>query len=135
LSGGAIQLKILLPTRVFADERVSKVNAEGKDGHFSLLPRHVDFVSSLVPGILSYEIADTGEEIHAAVDEGTLVKQGATVWVSARDAIRGPELGELRQAVADRFQGLDERERTVRSAAAKIEAGFVRRFLEIQRRG
>ena len=64
-----------------------------------------------------------------------LVKEGQNVWVSARNAMRGTELGRLRKTIEDTFKVLDDREKTARSAMAKIEAGFVRRFLEIQLRG
>jgi F-type H+-transporting ATPase subunit epsilon len=64
-----------------------------------------------------------------------LVKDGRNVWVSTRNAIRGEDLGRLRKTVEEKFKVLDDREKTVRSAMAKIEANFVRRFLEIQRRG
>ncbi len=113
---------------------VEKVTAEAENGFFCLLPRHVDFVTALVPGILSYETAD-GEEIFLAVDEGILVKCADQVTVSARNAVRGMNLGALRKTVEKQFKAEDEHEKTVRSAIAKIEAGFVRRFLEIQRHG
>ena len=57
-----MQLKVLLPTQVLVDEPVSKVVAEGEDGSFCLLPRHVDFTSALVPGLLVFEPAGGGEE-------------------------------------------------------------------------
>jgi len=127
-----IHLKILLPDKVLTDAEVSKVSAEAPNGAFTLLPRHIDFVSALSPGILSY--TDTaGEEIYLAVDEGTLVKKGAEVLVSTRRAVEGPALEELHETVDREFKVLDDREKRVRSAAAKIEAGFVRRFLEIQK--
>jgi len=127
-----IHLKILLPDKVLTDAEVSKVSAEAPNGAFTLLPRHIDFVSALSPGILSY--TDTaGEEIYLAVDEGTLVKKGAEVLVSTRRAVKGPALEELHETVDREFKVLDDREKRVRSAAAKIEAGFVRRFLEIQK--
>jgi F-type H+-transporting ATPase subunit epsilon len=47
-------LKILLPERVVLDETVDKVVAESPQGSFGLLPRHVDFVAPIVPGLLSY---------------------------------------------------------------------------------
>jgi len=37
--------------------------------------------------------------------------------------------------VEEQFMVLDEKEKTARTAMSKIEAGFVRRFLEVQRRG
>jgi F-type H+-transporting ATPase subunit epsilon len=129
-----IHLKILLPDQILVDAQVSKVSAEAPNGAFTLLPRHIDFVSALSPGIFSY--SDTGadgeEEVYLAVDEGTLVKKGAEVLVSTRRAVKGPDLEELHETVDREFKVLDDREKRVRSAAARIEAGFVRRFLEIQ---
>ncbi len=45
-----MKLKVLLPTEIFINEEVEKVVAEADNGYFCLLPRHVDFVSALVPG-------------------------------------------------------------------------------------
>jgi F-type H+-transporting ATPase subunit epsilon len=129
-----MRLRVLLPTEVLVDEEASKVIAEAQNGSFCLLPAHIDFVAALVPGLLSFE-DESGEEVYLAVDGGVLVKEGQTVWVSTRNAVRGEELGRLRQTIEDTFTVLDDREKTARSAMAKIEAGFVRRFLEIQRRG
>jgi F-type H+-transporting ATPase subunit epsilon len=126
-----MHLKVLPPSEVLLDERVGKVTAEAQNGAFCLLPRHIDFVAVLVPGIFSCETAD-GEELFLAVDHGVLVKCGHEVTVSTRNAVRGLGLGGLRKTVEERFESLDEREKTVRSAMAKIQAGFVRRFLEIQ---
>jgi F-type H+-transporting ATPase subunit epsilon len=127
-------LKILLPTEVLLEEAVNKITAEASNGSFCLLPRHIDFVAALVPGLLSYEDKQ-GHEIFLAVDEGVLVKQGEEVFVSTRNALRGPDLGVLEKTVKEQFLSLDDREKTARSAVAKIEASFVRRFLEIQKRG
>ena len=126
-----MRLKVLEPNQVLLDETVEKVTAEAQNGSFCLLPRHIDFVAALVPGIFSCETAD-GKELFLAVDHGVLVKCGDDVMVSTRNAVQGLKLGDLRKTVEERFEALDEREKTVRSAMAKIEAGFVRRFLEIQ---
>ena len=129
-----MNLKVLLPAEVLVQEDVAKVTAEAHNGSFCLLPKHVDFVAALVPGILFFETAG-GREAFVAVDEGILVKCGEEVMVSTRTAVRGPDLGQLRRTVEERFKVLDDREKTARSAMVKIEAGFVRRFLEIQRHG
>lgn len=129
-----MRLKVLLPTEVIVDEEVGKIVAEAGNGFFCLLPRHVDFLAALVPGLLSFETPE-GKEVFLAVDEGVLVKCKQDVLVSTRNAIRGPDLGALRRAVEEQFTVLDEREKMARSAVAKIEASFVRRFLEIQKRG
>ena len=129
-----MNLKVLLPTEVLVQEDVAKVTAEAYNGSFCLLPKHVDFAAALVPGILSFETAG-GREEFLAVDVGILVKCDEEVLVSTRNAMRGPDLGQLRLTVVERFKVLNDREKTARSAMVKIEAGFVRRFLEIQRHG
>lgn len=129
-----MKLKVLLPAEVLIEEDVTKVVAEAHNGFFCLLPRHVDFVAALDPGILSYETG-SGHEVFLAVDEGILIKCGQEVLVSTRNAVRGPDLGQLRLTVVEKFETLDEREKSARSAMTRIEAGFVRRFLEIQGHG
>jgi F-type H+-transporting ATPase subunit epsilon len=108
-----------------------KVIAEAGNGSFCLESRHVDFVAALVPGILSFEKGD-GREVFLAVDEGILVKCGGDVLVSVKSAVRGGKLGELQRIVDEKFRALDEKERTAQTVMSKIEAGFVRRFLEVQ---
>lgn len=127
---GSMRLKVLLPNEILVDTPTAKIVAEAENGAFCLLPRHIDFVAALAPGILAYTDPD-GEERFLATDEGTLVKRGQEVLVSVRDAIAGPDLAQLRAAVAARYQELDERERKARSALAHLEADFVRRFMEL----
>ena len=45
------------------------------------------------------------------------------------------ELEKLKQIVDETFQVLDEKEKTARAAAAKLEADIVRRFVELRDRG
>lgn len=126
-----MHLKVLLPTEVLVDEVVAKVIAEAEDGFFCLLPRHVDFTAALVPGILMF-YPGAGDRQLVAIDEGILVKCGADVLVSTLNAVRGDELGQLRHTVAERFRVLDEEQRVTRTALARLEAGALRRFLELE---
>ena len=124
-----MRLRILLPTEVLVDEAVAKVVSEAENGAFCLLPRHRDFVTALVPGILTF--LDTNQiEGFVAIGEGILVKSGPDLSVSTRNAVRGTDLGILRDLVARRFGILNEKERIARSAIAKLEADFARRFIE-----
>jgi F-type H+-transporting ATPase subunit epsilon len=126
---GMLRLKVILPTRTLVDEAMSKVVAEAVNGSFGLLPRHVGFVSALVPGILIYSGAD-GEERFLAVDEGVLVKAADEVRVSTFNAVAGRDLKRLRQTVDETFLSLDDHEREARSALARLEAGTLRGFAE-----
>ena len=125
-----MRLKVLLPTEVLVDQSVTKVIAEAENGSFCLLPRHIDFVAALAPGILSFEF-ESGQEGFLAVDEGILVKCGAEVFVSTLNAVRNDDLNTLKQTVERQFRVLDEREKLTRSALAKFEASIVRRFKEL----
>ena len=125
-----MNLRVFLPTEILVSETVTKVLAEGENGFFCLLPRHIDFVSALAPGIVSFVLA-TGQEEFLAVDEGVLVKCGADVLISTGQAVRGAELGTLRQTVEEQFRVLDEREKLARSASAKLEADLVRQYIEL----
>ncbi|MDR4505076.1 MAG: F0F1 ATP synthase subunit epsilon [Candidatus Scalindua sp.] len=125
-----MKLKVLLPTEVFIEEEVTKVIAEAEDGSFCIKPKHVDFVAALVPGLLSFETTG-GREEFLAVDEGTLVKCGAEVLVSAANVVRGPNLGTLKDTVEKQFMIVDDRLKDVRTAVAKLEASFVRKFIEL----
>ena len=125
-----MKLRVLLPSRVLVDEAVGKVVAEAENGWFCLLPRHADFVAALVPGVLIFTSTEDAESL-VAIDHGMLVKCGAEVLVSAWRGARGGDLESLREIVAREFLELDDRERVARSALARLEAGVVRRFVEL----
>jgi len=126
-----MKLKIFLPTEVLLEESVNKVVAEAGNGAFGLLPNHIDFVTALVPGILSFE-STQGQEIFLAVDEGILVKCGSQVTVSTIKAIQGTDLETLHKTITEQFLTFDERQKKTRSAIAKLEASFFRGFLQIR---
>ena len=129
----SMRLKVLLPAQILLDQDVGKVVAEAENGSFGMLPRHIDFVAALPPGILSYTLANEGEKF-IGIDEGILVKQEKEVLVSVRNAVLGDDLSTLRDIVRETFIELDERERSGRSALARLEAGLVRRFMELEER-
>ena len=128
-----MRLKILLPMEVLVDEPAERIVAEAQNGSFGILPRHIDFVAALVPGVLTYTDAE-GRERFFGIDEGVLVKCANEVVVSTRNAVSGEDLESLRTVVRRRFLELDEREKSARSALGRLEAGVVRRFIDLQER-
>ena len=127
-----MNLKVLLPFQIFADKTgVSRIVAETREGSFGLLPHRLDCVAALAPGILTYETEADGE-VFVAVDEGVLVKTGRDVLVSVRRAIGGPDLSQLRETVEKEFLALDDQEKSVRQAVAKLETGFLRRLATLR---
>lgn len=50
-----IRLRVVTPTRLVIDEEVDEVTAPGELGEFGVLPNHIAFLSTLLPGVLSYK--------------------------------------------------------------------------------
>ena len=127
-----MNLRILLPFGVFAEQSdVMRVVADTTDGSYGILPHRLDCVAALVPGILIYEAKDSGT-VYVGIDQGVLVKAGAQVTVSVRRAIGGSDLGQLKDAVERDFLKLDEQERNVRNAVAKMESSLMGRMAEFE---
>ncbi len=140
MNSPGMTLKILLPSEVFATlEGVTRIVAETHQGSFGLLPRRLDCVAALVPGILTYstEAGKTGSgdevnkvnEVYVAVDEGVLVKAGSDVFVSVRGAFQDTDLSKLHEAVKQQFLSRSAEDESVRQALAKMESGLVRSLI------
>ena len=50
-----IRLRVVTPTSLVIDEEVDEITAPGELGEFGVLPNHIAFLSTLVPGVLSYK--------------------------------------------------------------------------------
>ena len=122
-----MSLKILLPFKVFADiKNVSSIVMETSEGSYGLLPQRLDCVAALVPGIFTYETE--GISHYVAVDNGVMVKAGAQVLVSVRNAVGGADLGKLGDLVKKDFKSEDENQKQVTTVIAKLERGFIYSF-------
>lgn len=109
---------------------MDRIRAEAIDGAFCVLPRHVDCVTALVPGLL--EFTADGQRRILAVDTGVLVKCGSEVLVSVRNAISGHEPGDLEERLRTELSSLDEHEKRARATIARLEADFVSQYYRMQ---
>ena len=50
-----IVLRVVTPNRLVLDEEVDEVTAPGELGEFGVLPNHIAFLSTLVPGEVSFK--------------------------------------------------------------------------------
>ena len=50
-----IKLRVVTPSRLVLEEEVDEVTAPGEMGEFGVLPNHIAFLSTLVPGEMSYK--------------------------------------------------------------------------------
>ena len=125
-----MKVTLILPHTIYGrHDEVSKLSAEGLEGHFTLLSAHIDYVSVLVPGIL--QLTAGNKEYIFAVDHGTLVKTGNSVRISCRNAVEGGDIIKLSQVVEEKFKEIDEMEKKARGALLGLEYGVIRRFAEL----
>lgn len=129
-----MKLQVVLPTRIFLQrENLSHMSIDTPAGNLGFLPRRLDCVVPISPGILACRRADTATEEFIAVDTGILIKTGSQVFVSVHHAVTSTNLAELEQIIHAEFEQLSEQEKLVRSISAGIETKLVRRFIELRR--
>jgi len=125
-----MRLKVVLPTKILIETAAIKVIAEAENGIFCLLPRHIDFVATLIPSLLSF-VSSQGQEQFLAIDQGILIKHGDEVIVATQNAVQGGDLGMLKKTVEQQFHLIDEREKTARSVLEKLEVNTIRHFIQL----
>jgi F-type H+-transporting ATPase subunit epsilon len=97
-----MNIKILLPSRILLDKKVTKIQAEATYGHFTLLSKHIDFVAPLVTGIL---VLTQEEKVsYVAIDGGLLVKKEQQVWISTPRGMLDDDLDVLRQNIEQQWE-------------------------------
>jgi len=127
-----MKLSVWLPSELLFEEEVVRIRARADNGWLGILPRHIDFVTALVPSVLTFEQRGKPEE-YLAIDHGILVKCGPQVRVSTRNAVRGMNLEQLRRDVETRFLEREELEKKARALEAKLETDLVRHLLEAEK--
>lgn len=127
-----MQVTLHLPTHTLFAGDATQLFAVAQNGGFGILPNHIDFVTALVPSVLTLTTPEGGEHVFG-IDEGLLVKKGHIVDVAVRRGVRGDDLDTLRDMVQETFVEMDENERLARSALSRLEANMVRRFAELRR--
>ena len=78
-------VKVVTPTGVVFEGRARQVTATGPRGEFGVLPDHINFITSLTPGLLKIEKEDGTVEAWVISGGLTEVKDGA-MTVLASDA-------------------------------------------------
>ena len=85
----------------------------------------------MVPGIF-YTLTEEDQEVYLAINEGILLKTGKDVTLATRNAVKGESLGSLKRQVEEDFKKINQQDRKARQALQKLEADFVRRFLDLE---
>jgi F-type H+-transporting ATPase subunit epsilon len=79
------QVRIVTPTGIVFEGEVERVTAVGPLGEFGVLAEHVNFITSLVPGLLEARLAG-GESKHWIVSGGLAEVKDGVMTVLASSA-------------------------------------------------
>ncbi len=97
---------LVTPTGVVAEGQAEEVSAIGPLGEFGVLPDHINFITSLVPGVLEARLPD-GEAMHWVVSGGLAEVKDGVMTVLASSA-ESPESIDATAAAAQ-AQDADEK--------------------------
>ena len=114
-----MEMKIVLPTSILLKQMVSKVIFDAQDRSFCLLPRHIDFISALVPSILTFQNLN-GIEQYLVHDEGILIKQDREVLVAIKHGLIENSLGSLKNRLEKEFQNIDIQEKKTKQLLTQV---------------
>lgn len=134
---GALELRIVTPLEIAAEEPALLVAGEDATGRFAILPRHEDFLTVLTVSVLRWRTPE-GHERYAAVRGGVFeVTGGRRVQVATPEAVLSDRLEELWPKVVERMRREAEQMAVERTAMARLELAVVRSlrdYLEARRR-
>jgi F-type H+-transporting ATPase subunit epsilon len=125
-----MRLRITTPLAVVVDEDdILSLRAEDATGSFGILPRHVDFLTSLAISIVSWQSKDETRR-YCAVRGGVFsVDAGRDIAIATREAIAGDDLATLDQTVLARLRTDVEAERTERVESTRLQLNAIRQIV------
>lgn len=89
-----IKLRVVTPSRLLLDEEVDEATAIGDLGEFGVLPNHISFLSTLVPGEMSYKQGATRRLLAVSGGYAEVLDNVMTVLASAAEF--GSEIDTVR---------------------------------------
>jgi len=95
---GTFSFTLVTPTGVVAEGQAEEVSAIGPLGEFGVLPDHINFITSLVPGVLEARLPD-GVAMHWVVSGGLAEVKDGVMTVLASSA-ESPESIDANKAAA-----------------------------------
>jgi F-type H+-transporting ATPase subunit epsilon len=80
-----IILRVVTPSRLLLDEEVDEVTAPGELGEFGVLPNHIAFLSTLVPGEMSYKQGSSKKSLAVSGGYAEVLENVMTVLAPAAE--------------------------------------------------
>ncbi len=125
-----MRVDLVEPQDIIFQGEATKVSAEGDNGFFAMLPKHIDYAVSLPPSILT--ITNGNKTRLFAHDQGILTKIGDHVRISCFRVIEGNNLKSLANVVKDEFFDIQEEEKKARTNLARLEGTVAKLILQLK---
>lgn len=127
-----MRLRVTTPVAVIEDASdIRHIRAEDETGAFGILPGHADFVTTLPTSVVSWR--DAQDQEHFVVVNGgvLMVRDGGTVEIAAREAVRETELKKLDQKVLDELRLARESDEEKRTAVTRLHLATMRQIQKL----
>lgn len=129
-----MDLTVYSPLGTVLKTKIKKVTFETLNGYYTLMPKHIDFVSAMNANIVRYTTVEN-EEKFVACHQGIVVKKGNDVTISVQKAVKSDTLDELQKTILIDFKESEEQRKELNTAMARLEVGLVRGFTQLKEAG
>ena len=127
-----MDLQIITPAEIILSCPIQKITIEGIDGFRTLLPKHMDFITALKAGIMTY-VTLNNQTQYVACHQGLCVKNGNTVSISTPWAITSDNVSTLKQHIKQAFQAMEQERKEVGVSMARLEIGLTKGLMQLRR--
>jgi len=127
--GDKISLRVVTPSRMLLDEDVDEVTAPGELGEFGVLPNHISFLTTLVPGELSYKQASSKKTLAVGGGYAEVLDNVMTVLAPAAefaDEIDSARAQRAKERAEKLMAELNREEKDWEMAEAALKRALVR---------
>lgn len=124
-----IRLRIVTPSRMLLDEDVDEVTAPGELGEFGVLPNHIAFLTTLVPGELSYKQGSSKKTLAVSGGYAEVLDNVMTVLAPAAefaDEIDSARAQRAKERAEKSMAELNRGEKDWEMAEAALKRALVR---------
>ena len=122
-------LRVVTPNRLVLDEEVDEVTVVGELGQMGVLPNHIDFLSTLVPGELNFKQGPRRQALAVAGGYAEVLENVMTVLAAAAefpseiDAARAERAKDQAKKI---LAGLHYEDKEYKAAELALQRALVR---------
>jgi F-type H+-transporting ATPase subunit epsilon len=124
-----IRLRVVTPARLVIDEEVDEVTAPGELGEFGVLPNHIAFLSTLVPGVLTYKQGSQTQTLAISGGYAEVLDNVMTVLATAAEFPLEIDVARAQRAkeqAEKTLGGLNYEDQDFKIAEAALQKALVR---------